>query len=68
VNAVSLLAPEGERFNLAMETFDQSVQRSGAMAAGLMQRCPDDSDRRTSAGYGHAGDRFGTGFRRMPTA
>jgi acyl-CoA dehydrogenase len=37
------LAPEGEGFKLAMETFNQTRPDIGAMATGLMQRCLDES-------------------------
>jgi acyl-CoA dehydrogenase len=43
VDAANLLAPEGEGFKLAMETFNQTRPDIGAMAAGLMQRCLDES-------------------------
>jgi len=43
VSAGNLLAPEGEGFKLAMETFNQTRPDIGAMAAGLMQRCLDES-------------------------
>jgi len=43
VSASNLLAPEGEGFKLAMETFNQTRPDIGAMAAGLMQRCLDES-------------------------
>jgi acyl-CoA dehydrogenase len=43
VAAQNLLAPEGEGFKLAMETFNQTRPDIGAMAAGLMQRCLDES-------------------------
>jgi acyl-CoA dehydrogenase len=43
VNEANLLAPEGEGFKLAMETFNQTRPDIGAMAAGLMQRCLDES-------------------------
>jgi acyl-CoA dehydrogenase len=43
VSAENLLAPEGEGFKLAMETFNQTRPDIGAMAAGLMQRCLDES-------------------------
>jgi acyl-CoA dehydrogenase len=43
VSAANLLAPEGEGFKLAMETFNQTRPDIGAMAAGLMQRCLDES-------------------------
>jgi acyl-CoA dehydrogenase len=39
----NLLAPEGEGFKLAMETFNQTRPDIGAMAVGLMQRCLDES-------------------------
>ncbi|HLV67857.1 MAG TPA: acyl-CoA dehydrogenase family protein [Polyangiaceae bacterium] len=38
----NLLAPEGQGFRLAMETFNQTRPDIGAMAAGLMQRCLDE--------------------------
>ncbi len=38
-----LLAPPGHGFKLAMETFNQTRPDIGAMAAGLMQRCLDES-------------------------
>ncbi|HTQ03693.1 MAG TPA: acyl-CoA dehydrogenase family protein [Polyangiaceae bacterium] len=38
----NLLAPEGEGFKLAMETFNQTRPDIGAMATGLMQRCLDE--------------------------
>src|SRR5688500_14966555 len=43
VPAENLLAPEGEGFRLAMETFNQTRPDIGAMATGLMQRCLDES-------------------------
>jgi acyl-CoA dehydrogenase len=43
VSQQNLLAPEGEGFKLAMETFNQTRPDIGAMAAGLMQRCLDES-------------------------
>jgi acyl-CoA dehydrogenase len=43
VSAQNMLAPEGEGFKLAMETFNQTRPDIGAMAAGLMQRCLDES-------------------------
>jgi acyl-CoA dehydrogenase len=43
VSAENLLAPEGEGFKLAMETFNQTRPDIGAMATGLMQRCLDES-------------------------
>jgi acyl-CoA dehydrogenase len=39
----NLLAPAGAGFKLAMETFNQTRPDIGAMAAGLMQRCLDES-------------------------
>jgi acyl-CoA dehydrogenase len=39
----NLLAPEGEGFKLAMETFNQTRPDIGAMATGLMQRCLEES-------------------------
>ncbi|MFO7179350.1 MAG: acyl-CoA dehydrogenase family protein [Pseudomonadota bacterium] len=38
----NLLAPEGQGFRLAMETFNQTRPDIGAMATGLMQRCLDE--------------------------
>lgn len=43
LSAENLLAPEGKGFKLAMETFNQTRPDIGAMAAGLMQRCVDES-------------------------
>ena len=43
VKAENMLAPEGEGFKLAMETFNQTRPDIGAMATGLMQRCLDES-------------------------
>ena len=43
VPKANLLAPEGEGFRLAMETFNQTRPDIGAMATGLMQRCLDES-------------------------
>jgi len=43
VPAKNLLAPEGQGFKLAMETFNQTRPDIGAMATGLMQRCLDES-------------------------
>lgn len=43
VSKANLLAPEGEGFKLAMETFNQTRPDIGAMATGLMQRCLDES-------------------------
>jgi acyl-CoA dehydrogenase len=43
VPKANLLATEGEGFKLAMETFNQTRPDIGAMAAGLMQRCLDES-------------------------
>src|SRR5215831_9410804 len=42
VSGENLLAPEGEGFKLAMETFNQTRPDIGAMATGLMQRCLDE--------------------------
>jgi acyl-CoA dehydrogenase len=42
VSKDNLLAPEGEGFKLAMETFNQTRPDIGAMATGLMQRCIDE--------------------------
>jgi acyl-CoA dehydrogenase len=39
----NMLAPEGEGFKLAMETFNQTRPDIGAMATGLMQRCLEES-------------------------
>src|SRR6187401_3300769 len=39
----NLLAPDGEGFKLAMETFNQTRPDIGAMATGLIQRCLDIS-------------------------
>jgi acyl-CoA dehydrogenase len=43
VPAANLLAPAGHGFKLAMETFNQTRPDIGAMAAGLQQRCLDES-------------------------
>jgi len=43
VPKANFLAPEGEGFKLAMETFNQTRPDIGAMATGLMQRCLDES-------------------------
>src|SRR5436190_5261480 len=43
VPKANMLAPEGEGFKLAMETFNQTRPDIGAMATGLMQRCLDES-------------------------
>lgn len=43
VSKSNLLAPEGQGFKLAMETFNQTRPDIGAMATGLMQRCLDES-------------------------
>lgn len=43
VPAENLLAAEGQGFKLAMETFNQTRPDIGAMAAGLMTRCLDES-------------------------
>ncbi|HEY2407969.1 MAG TPA: acyl-CoA dehydrogenase family protein [Polyangiaceae bacterium] len=42
VSKQNLLAPEGEGFKLAMETFNQTRPDIGAMATGLMQRALDE--------------------------
>jgi acyl-CoA dehydrogenase len=42
VPKANLIAPEGEGFKLAMETFNQTRPDIGAMATGLMQRCLDE--------------------------
>ena len=42
VPKANFLAPEGEGFKLAMETFNQTRPDIGAMATGLMQRCLDE--------------------------
>ncbi len=43
VSRENMLAPEGEGFKVAMETFNQTRPDIGAMATGLMQRCLDES-------------------------
>lgn len=43
VKKEQMLAPSGEGFKLAMETFNQTRPDIGAMATGLMQRCLDES-------------------------
>ena len=43
VPKANLLAPAGEGFKLAMETFNQTRPDIGGMATGLMQRCLDES-------------------------
>jgi acyl-CoA dehydrogenase len=43
VPANNLLAPEGQGFKLAMETFNQTRPDIAAGATGLMQRCLDES-------------------------
>jgi acyl-CoA dehydrogenase len=43
VGKANLLAPEGEGFKLAMETFNQTRPDIGALATGLMQRALDES-------------------------
>lgn len=45
VPKANLLAPEGHGFKLAMETFNETRPDIAAMAAGLMQRCLDESVR-----------------------
>jgi acyl-CoA dehydrogenase len=42
VPAAQLLAPPGQGFKLAMETFNQTRPDIGAIAAGLMRRCLDE--------------------------
>jgi len=42
VPAAQVLAPPGEGFKLAMETFDQTRPAIGAGALGLMRRCLDE--------------------------
>jgi len=54
VPKANLLAPEGEGFKLAMETFNQTRPDIGAMATGLMQRCLD-----ISVGYAKERKTFG---------
>jgi acyl-CoA dehydrogenase len=54
VSAANLLAPEGEGFKLAMETFNQTRPDIGAMATGLMQRCLEES-----VGYARERKAFG---------
>jgi acyl-CoA dehydrogenase len=39
----NLLAPAGQGFKLAMETFNQTRPDIGAMACGVMRRCLDES-------------------------
>lgn len=43
VPKANLLAPEGQGFKLAMETFNQTRPDIAAGATGLMQRCIDES-------------------------
>ncbi len=43
VPKANLLAPPGEGFKLAMETFNQTRPDIGALAAGLMRRCLEES-------------------------
>jgi acyl-CoA dehydrogenase len=43
VPASQLLAPPGQGFKLAMETFNQTRPDIGAMAVGIMRRCLDES-------------------------
>ena len=43
VPKANLLAPEGQGFKLAMETFNQTRPDIGAGATGLMRRCLDES-------------------------
>jgi acyl-CoA dehydrogenase len=42
VPAENVLAPPGQGFKLAMETFNQTRPDIGAIATGLMQRCLDE--------------------------
>lgn len=42
VPSANLLAPEGQGFKLAMETFNQTRPDIGAAACGLMRRCLDE--------------------------
>ena len=42
VPKANLLAPEGQGFKLAMETFNQTRPDIGAAATGLMRRCLDE--------------------------
>ena len=42
VGKANLLAPEGQGFKLAMETFNQTRPDIGAGATGLMRRCLDE--------------------------
>jgi acyl-CoA dehydrogenase len=42
VPRANLLAPEGQGFKLAMETFNQTRPDIGAAATGLMRRCLDE--------------------------
>lgn len=43
VPKANLLAPEGQGFKLAMETFNQTRPDIGASSTGLMRRCLDES-------------------------
>jgi len=43
VPKANLLAPEGQGFKLAMETFNQTRPDIGAASTGLMRRCLDES-------------------------
>jgi acyl-CoA dehydrogenase len=43
VPAAQVLAPPGQGFKLAMETFNQTRPDIGAIAVGLMRRCLDES-------------------------
>ncbi len=45
VPAANLLAPEGQGFKLAMETFNVTRPDIAALATGLMQRCLEESVR-----------------------
>jgi acyl-CoA dehydrogenase len=42
IPAAQLLAPPGEGFKLAMETFNQTRPDIGAIAVGIMRRCLDE--------------------------
>ncbi len=43
VPAAQVLAPPGQGFKLAMETFNQTRPDIGAIACGIMRRCIDES-------------------------
>ena len=61
VPKANLLAPEGDGFKLAMETFNQTRPDIGAMATGLMQRCLDEC-----VAYAKERKTFGVADRRAP--